>query len=68
MELQELVISLQQVKANSSELSNMVAAAGQTLSTQARNIAALTRPSQSRSLNGQRASSPQRILPFLSTV
>ena len=36
MELQELVVSIQQIKASSSELS-----------TQARNIAALTRPSQS---------------------
>lgn len=47
MELQELVVSIQQIKASSSELSGMVSAAGQGLSTQARNIAALTRPSQS---------------------
>lgn len=39
MELQELVVSLQQLKSSSSELSNMVSAAGQSLSTQARNIA-----------------------------
>ena len=52
MELQELVVSLQQLKSSSSELSNMVSAAGQSLSTQARNIASLTRPSQS----GQQAS------------
>ena len=42
MELQELVVSIQQIKASSSELSGMVSAAGQGLSTQARNIAALT--------------------------
>ena len=47
MELQELVVSLQQLKSSSSVLSNMVSAAGQSLSTQARNIASLTRPSQS---------------------
>ena len=47
MELQELVVSIQQIKASSSELSGMVSAAGQGLSTHARNIAALTRPSQS---------------------
>ena len=47
MELQELVVSIQQIKASSSELSGMVSAAGQGLSTQARNIAALPRPSQS---------------------
>lgn len=46
MALQDLVVSLQQIKTQSSELAGMVAAAGQNLSKQSQNIATLTRPSE----------------------